>query len=506
MPANPQTLAPTVPITSLRSPAIARELDALLQAPSLADAITSVSAGLIAWATPSLRPDAQSALELSVSTARMPTPDGEPLGAPGDEAGPFGRAARLAALAFGADHAVFGVNGSSGLNHLVARVLAMAPEPHVLVPVNTHHSLLDALTDTGVAFSRIGANYIPDFEALEPPTITDVEAAVAAAGSPVTAIVLSSPTYEGLHADVAGVAAVARRIGAALVVDAAWGSHVPFMEGGAPIAAGADLVVTSLHKTGGARQQNALLLHRDGTVDWHDVRRAGATVTTTSPSYPMLADIDATVRWLLTEAADAFAHSAALVRRFATALRDRHGDLELLGGQVGVDPLRVTIGALGRRRLTGYVVSDRLVSRGVVAEKRGSQAITFIAPLTLTREAVDATLEALEVALAAGAPDVAHLPAAASPFADADLKPALSAEVVRLLVGAGRVERVVPGDAIGRISAYRTELYPPGIPLLLPGFRVSAGAVGALAEAGETASIVSTGGDWDGRVAVLSHE
>src|SRR4051812_38475695 len=90
-----ETLACAVPVSPPALPA--SELETLLAGPSLADSIASVSSYVVAWCTPSLRPAARDGLELSISTARMRTADGEPLGEPGDAGGPFGRAARLAA-------------------------------------------------------------------------------------------------------------------------------------------------------------------------------------------------------------------------------------------------------------------------------------------------------------------------------------------------------------------------------------------------------------------------
>jgi arginine decarboxylase len=501
----PSATTVTAPLAETATPRDI-ELHALLRGPALAESVAQASAGLVAWCTPSLRPGLRDPLELSVSTAAIRTADGEPLGEPGSATGPFGRAARLAALAYGADHAVLGVNGSSGLNHTIARVLACAERPHVLLPMNAHHSLLDALSDLGVAFSRAGATYASALEAMMPPTPADIERALGQTPSPVTAIVLSSPTYEGVHADLGAIAAIARRIGAVLVVDAAWGAHGPFLPGGGPIAPGADLAVTSLHKTAGARQQAAVLLHRDGRVAWDDVRMSCSPVTTTSPSYPLLCDIDASIRWLLTDGGLALDETARRVARFAAQLRSRYPQLEVMGATPAIDPLRVTLGGLDRVGLTGYALAQRLASRRIAVEKRGRLGLTFLAPLQLSDADVERTLAALGDALA-GVPAGGTLTCAAGadPFADAALTPVVSSTECRLAVAAGRVEAVALDDAVGRVCAQRVELYPPGIPLLLPGFRVTAGAASAISDgAAHGAGVASTARAWDGSVLVLS--
>lgn len=482
-------------------PARERELRGLLAQPSLATSIEAAAGSLVAWCTPSLRPGVGDPLELSVSTADLRVPGDERLGTPGAEDGPFGRAGRLAALAFGAEHAILGVNGSSGHNQVVARVVACTPGAHVLMPLNAHHSLLDALIDLDVPFSRIRARYLPDLEAMLPPAPEDVRAALDAAPGPVTAVVLSSPTYEGLDADVAAIAEIAHAAGAALVVDAAWGAHAPFLRGGGPIAPGADLVVTSTHKTAGARQQTALLLQRDGRIPWSDVVRAHATVATTSPSYPLLADIDATVRWLLTDGEQALEATARRVRRFAGALRRAFPALEVLGGTPDVDPLRVTVGALHRHGQTGHSVAAKLAEAGIAVEKCGVHAVTFLAPLGLGDEDVRRTLAALPSALRFGCSTAG--PGDGAAFDGAALTPSVRpARAVRALA-AGEVDRLALRDAVGRIAAHRVELYPPGIPLVLPGFRITAGVAAAIASGSADATILSTAGPWDGRVSVL---
>ena len=500
-----RTSAPALPAAPASSvPAVSpEELAGLLAGPSLATSIASVAADVVAWCTPSLRPGAGSPLELSVSTAAMLTADGEPLGEPGDATGPFGRAARLAALAYGADHCLFGVHGSSGQNHVMARVLARAADAHVLLPRNVHHSLVDALVDLGVAFSLMDADYLTELEALRPPSLEQVRRAIKQATTPVTAVVLSSPTYEGLNADVPAIVELAHAHDAVLVVDAAWGAHAPFMRG-TPLAPGADMVVTSTHKTAGAQQQTSLLLHRDGRIAWEDVQSAYATTATTSPSFPMLADIDATVRWLLGDGHDALWAAAGRVTRLSDAMRRAFPDLEVLGGSDDVDPLRVTLGGLHRRGVTGYDVAAALAAQGIVVEKRGTTAVTFLAPLQLTDSAVELTATALRRFLA-GHPVAPSCPVAEDVFAGAPSHAVLGPAAVARAHSCGLTESVPLEASVGRVAVNRVELYPPGIPLLLPGFAITAAAVAAIIDgAARGGCVASTTGRWDGRVSVVA--
>jgi arginine decarboxylase len=95
-------------------------------------------------------------------------------------------------------------------------------------------------------------------------------------------------------ADVPGIAGVVRRHGALLLVDAAWGAHFGYHPRLPAAAAdtGADLVVESLHKCGGAPQGTGVLLLASRRVDQAEVDAAYRELMTTSPSFPLLAGIE----------------------------------------------------------------------------------------------------------------------------------------------------------------------------------------------------------------------
>lgn len=109
-----------------------------------------------------------------------------------------------------------------------------------------------------------------------------------------TAVIITSPTYEGIVADVPRIADVAHRHGALLLVDAAWGAHFGRHSRLPPATAqtGADLVVEPLHKCGGAPQGTGVLLLGSQRLDAAEVDAAYRELTTTSPSFPLLAGIE----------------------------------------------------------------------------------------------------------------------------------------------------------------------------------------------------------------------
>jgi lysine decarboxylase len=128
----------------------------------------------------------------------------------------------------------------------------------------------------------------------------------------------------------------------------------------------------------------------------------------------------------------------------------------------GCDLVKTTVG-LSRYDLSGYDVARALVGRGIVIEKAGLHTITLITTFQLGPDAVTETVQALHDILAGHClPGDAREPMPANPFSAID-------------------DRL--REAIGKVAAEEVEVYPPGIPVILEGFRVSADAVEYLVEA-----------------------
>lgn len=123
------------------------------------------------------------------------------------------------------------------------------------------------------------------------------------------AVVITSPTYEGILSDVEAIAKVVHGRDKILIVDEAHGAHLgldPRVPAGA-VAAGADLVIHSLHKTLPAMTQTALLHVQGERVDRDRLRRYLAMLQTSSPSYVMMASMDCCIRYVEAHGAEGFA-------------------------------------------------------------------------------------------------------------------------------------------------------------------------------------------------------
>ncbi len=279
-----------------------------------------------------------------------------------------------------------------------------------------------------------------------------------------------------------------------LFVDEAWGGHLHFHPDLPPSAmdAGADISVQSTHKLAGGLQQTGLIHWREGRVDSELMEEAFREYVTTSPSYHLLASADAAVRSLAATGQEALGACIARTRGLKQQLRERLPRLRHLDDPAwvgrhlahvaGCDEVKTTF-ALSGYDFSGFALSDALVERGIVVEKAGINTVTLITTFQLEEAAVEATMIALEEILAGRElAEGAAKPMPANPFRAIDDRPVMHPYHARRY--AKTIGQEVPLDqAVGRVAAEEVEVYPPGIPVILEGFRVSEDAVRYLREA-----------------------
>jgi arginine decarboxylase len=392
---------------------------------------------------------------------------------------PYERAERLAAEAFGAHRTYFLTNGATQGNH--ALCLALAPlGTRIVAQRNSHASIVDGLVLSGGVPAFVAPEYDGELGITHCVTPEALEGALAAAPDARAAFIVS-PTYYGMAADVAGCAEVAHRAGVPLLVDQAWGPHFGFHEQLPPTALsqGADAMLTSTHKIAGSLTQSAMLhLGDSNLIDTGAVERALRLMRSTSPSSLLLASLDGARRQLalhgeqlLHEAIEAIGVARAKLETIpGIALVD--GAMVGRMGVTGYDPLRIVLDVRGTGR-TGYEIADALRrSYDVHVELPMQATVVFVVGLADTAASlrrlagdVDEVVKRLSVARAT-APIVP--PAAA-----------LSSEIVVSPRDAflGDAEQVAVDDAVGRVSCESIASYPPGVPALPPGERVTAGTV-----------------------------
>jgi len=395
----------------------------------------------------------------------------------GPEPTPFQQAQLLAAEAWGADRTWFLVNGASQGNHATCMALAHGGD-RVVVQRNVHSSVIDGLVLSGMRPTFVSPQLDPELGIAHGLTAESLDAALAQTPGAVAAMVVS-PTYFGACADVAALAEVAHGRGVPLVVDEAWGAHLHFHPD-LPVdalACGADLATSSTHKIVGSLTQAAMLhLGAGGRIDPAVVDRCVSLVETTSPSGLLSGSLDAARRQaavhgveLLGETLEAVAATRAAVERIPglTVL-----DESMVGrpGIAGWDPLRLSIDVRGTGS-TGYrLAKAAFYKSGLDLELYSENVVVAIfgvgEPALPAGERLVAGLRHVVEELEAepGAPDEKLAPP--PPWGELVLTPR------EAFLGP---QEVIPfAAAAGRVAAEGLAAYPPGIPNVLPGERLTA--------------------------------
>ena len=401
---------------------------------------------------------------------------------------PFERAEALAADAYGAQRTWFLTNGATQGNHALA--LTLAPLGATIVAQrNAHASLIDGLVLSGGRPHFVAPAYDEELGMAHGVTPEALAEALARAGgdAPVRAAFVVSPTYYGMVADVPGLAEVAHAAGVPLVVDQAWGPHFGFhpdLPAGA-LQQGADAVLTSTHKIVGSLTQSAMLhvgaRGQPARIDVDRVARAIRLVRSTSPSSLLMASLDAARRQLAVHGEALLHETLAGSRRLREKLAGVPG-LGVIGaeqvGRPGIadwDPLRVVLDVRATGR-TGYELADAL-RRSYDAHVELATHATMVLVLGMGQPEADLVHvggdidEIVKRLSIEGRRDAISRPVAA-------LRHEVAVPPREAFLGES--ERVAADDAVGRISCEAIAGYPPGIPALLPGERITGEVVAYL--------------------------
>ncbi|MEZ5191412.1 MAG: hypothetical protein R2734_01975 [Nocardioides sp.] len=287
---------------------------------------------------------------------------------------------------------------------------------------------------------------------------------------------VGDPSYVGTPGDVAALAEVAHRHGAPLVVDAAWAAYFGFHPHLPPhaLAAGADALVTSAHKTLPAWSQGALVLARTTRIDAARLDAAFDVAHTTSPSGTILASIDASRALLAREGAELLGPILTGVGRLRERLATIEG-LVVLDGP-GVDPLKLTL-VLSGTGVDGNALETDLIAAGSPLEMADRDTLVPIVSLADTAASLTRLGDLLAELVERHRGDPRPVVGAAA----WTLEPELVLPPREAFFAAR--EPVPLAAALGRVSAELVAPYPPGVPVLAPGERVTEAVLDALAAA-----------------------
>ncbi len=398
---------------------------------------------------------------------------------------PLVQARRLAAKAWGAHATWFCTNGASQANRTAA-IAVRGLGRHVLVQRSAHSSFTDGVIAAGLQPSFV----LPSVDELNGAshglTPQALEDAFNKAADQVAAVYVVSPSYFGATADVRGLADVAHKHGAVLIVDGAWGAHFGFHEQlpESPARLGADLVISSTHKLAGSLTQSAML--HLGDTDYTErllplVERAFTMTASTSMSAILQGSLEAARKTMAT-GREQIGKSVAAAQQLRERIRASasfsllEDTFENYPDIVAVDPLRVAID-VSKLAKTGHWLRGKLIEEDAIFFEMSTATVIVAVIGAGSVPDIDRIMSALEsAAQQAGLRD-----------ADADLEKfpeiPLPGEMVMLPKDAyfGEMEVVSAADAVGRVSVDSLAAYPPGIPNVLPGERITQQLVDFLA-------------------------
>ncbi len=382
---------------------------------------------------------------------------------------PEGILARLqekAAEIYGAEESFYLVNGSTA-GILSAVSCALPRGGHILMCRNCHKSAYHAAYLRNLTISYLYPPVLGEYDIFDAVTAGQVREALDREPD-IGAVLIVSPTYEGRISDVRAIADAVHEKGIPLIVDEAHGAHLGLAEGYAPNScqAGADLVVHSVHKTLPALTQAAILHVNGRLIDRDYLKRFLHIYQTSSPSYILMASIDNALRYVEDAGRQAFER----FRERFTLMTERLSGCKRLRF-LPAEPERQDIGKLVVS-VKGTSMKGRQlyeVLRGEYQLQLEMASLNFVlAMFTIgDREEGYSRMEQALLEI-----DSRLQPQSSAEDTDVFLYKPQEAGGSVIPVGQAweaKRERVELCAGVGRYAGEFVNLYPPGVPILVPG-------------------------------------
>ena len=381
---------------------------------------------------------------------------------------------------------------------VLAAIRAAAPfGSEIIAARNCHRSVFHAIELGGYKVHWIVPDQDRVYEICK--AITPEQVAEAVKNHPGSAaVILTSPTYEGVISDIRGISDICTEEGIPLIVDEAHGAHLGlFEEGGFPdgaVKCGADLVVQSLHKTLPSLTQTAVLHLQGNLVGEKEIERQLGIFETSSPSYPLMISIDSCVGLLRREGPELFEKWGENLDRF-------YKDAEIFGS------IQVLNENSRRRKNKEPSVRDR--SKILISFRNGNMKGSRAAQILRSRYGIETEMSSgMNVLAMTGLGDseenftrlfeaLRSMDIVLCSGGEEEVKKREPLEIPKVRTACSILEAVnhpcedTPlRESIGRISGEYLYAYPPGIPLLAPGEYITAQHLRAILRAEADGSIV----------------
>lgn len=388
-------------------------------------------------------------------------------------------AQELMADAVGADHAYFSTCGSS-LSVKAAILAVTRGEGEILIARDSHKSVTSGLVLSGLQPRWIPSTWDAELHLSHPPSPETVERMWQRYPDASAALIVSPSPY-GTCADIGAIAEICHRRGKPLIVDEAWGAHLPFHDDLPTwaMSADADICVVSVHKMGMGFEQGSAYHLQGNLVDPVRLTQCADVLATTSSNVLLYAAIDGWRRQMAEHGADLLTRTLELTSRVRKEVESLPGlhvlSDELLGAEAShdLDPMHVLIDVAGLG-ISGYQASDWLrenarIDVGLSDHRRIEATMSMADDEATTRRLLDALGQLVEASDSLPEPSPVALPTPA----DLEQKTVMHPREAFF----GPVEVVPVAEAAGRVSAEQITPYPPGVPAVLPGERINAGVL-----------------------------
>jgi arginine decarboxylase len=386
------------------------------------------------------------------------------------------RAEELMAEAVGAASAFFSTCGSSLSVRAAMMAVAGGADGGLLVVRDSHKSIVAGLIFSGARPRWITPRWDSERHFSHPPSPEQVQAVWEQHPDAAGALIVSPSPY-GTCADIAAIADVCHERHKPLIVDEAWGAHLPFHEELPTWAmdAGADVCVVSVHKMGAGFEQGSVFHLQGNLVDTERLSSCADLLMTTSPNVMIYAALDGWRRQMVERGHDLLTSELELARELRARLA-QIADVgvledELLGTEASrdLDRTQVLMDVSGTGT-SGYQAADWLrenchLDLGLSDHRRILATMSFADDKHTADRLVAAMSQWRKAARGFERPRSIELPSPAE----------LQLDTVQLPRDAffGPTEMVFAEQATGRIAAEQITPYPPGIPAVVPGERLN---------------------------------
>ncbi|XP_022134879.1 uncharacterized protein LOC111007031 [Momordica charantia] len=392
--------------------------------------------------------------------------------------GPILEAQQQAAKLFGAFETWFLVGGTTcGIQ--TAIMATCSPGEHIIIPRNSHVSVISALVLSGAIPKYIMPEYDSNWDIAGGVTPSQVDKAIKDSemeGHKVSAVFVTSPTYHGICSNLSEISQICHSYGIPLIVDEAHGAHFGFQPQmpHSALQQGVDLVAQSTHKVLSSLTQSSMLHMSGNIVDRERVCRCLQTLQSTSPSYLLLASLDAARAQLSDNPDKIFNKAIDLANQAKNKINKISGisilEVPIFSNSPAIDPLRLTIG-FQQLGLSGYEADEILhKNHDIVCELVGTQSITFVINLGTCEDDIERLVSGIE--------DVSSLASILRIEGRSKLSTSAPFPDIKIVLNPrdaffAKKRRENIKECVGKVCGELICPYPPGIPVTIPGEVIS---------------------------------